>query len=56
MILKLSILVGVMQVSPTHCQFQLLHPDGTIDTHQVKCEYIVPNSLLPIDGRQAPGI
>ncbi len=54
--LTLTILVGLMQVSPTQCQFELLHPDGTIDTHQVKCEYIVPNSLLPIDSRQAPGI
>ncbi len=55
MLLQLTILAGLMQVSPNHCQFELLHPDGTIDTHQVKCELIVPDALLPIDSRQTPG-
>jgi hypothetical protein len=52
----LTLLVGIVQISPTDCQFELLHPDGTIDTHQVKCELILPDALLPIDNRQAPGI
>jgi len=56
MLLQLTVLAGLMQVSPTQCQFELLHPDGTIDTHQIKCELIVPDALLPIDTRQAPGI
>ena len=54
--LTLTILVGMVQVSPTQCQFELLHPDGTIDSHQVRCEYIVPDVLLPIDSSQVPGI
>ena len=44
----LTILVGLMQISPTNCQFELLHPTGVIDTHVVKCEYIIPDQLLPI--------
>lgn len=35
--------VGVMEVSPGICQMELLNPDGTINTSEVKCEYIVPN-------------
>ena len=34
--------VGVMEVSPGICQMELLNPDGTINTSEVKCEYIVP--------------
>lgn len=48
MTLTLSMLVGLMQVSPTHCQFELLHPNGVIDTHVVKCEYIINGDILPI--------
>jgi len=48
MALTLSILVGLMQVSPTHCQFEILHPTGDIDTHVVKCEYIIDGDILPI--------
>ena len=36
-------IVGVMEVSPGICQMELLNPDGTINTSEVKCEYIVPN-------------
>ena len=35
--------VGVMEVSPGICQMELLNPDGTINTSEVKCEYIVPD-------------
>lgn len=36
-----AIVVGVMEVSPGICQMELLNPDGTINTSEVKCEYIV---------------
>jgi hypothetical protein len=48
MALTLSMLVGLMQVSPSQCQFELLHPNGVIDTHVVKCEYIIDGNILPI--------
>ena len=35
--------VGVMEVAPGICQMDLLNPDGTINTSEVRCEYIVPN-------------
>ena len=38
-----AMIVGVMEVSPGICQMELLNPDGTINTSEVKCEYIVPN-------------
>ncbi len=44
----LTLLVGIVQISPTECQFQLLQPTGRIDTHIVECKYIVPEQLLPI--------
>lgn len=34
--------VGVLEVSPGICQMELLNPDGTINTSEVRCEYIVP--------------
>ena len=37
-----AMIVGVMEVSPGICQMELLNPDGTINTSEVKCEYIVP--------------
>jgi hypothetical protein len=49
MALTLSMLVGLIQVSPTHCQFELLHSNGDIDTHVVKCEYIIDGNILPIN-------
>ena len=38
-----AIVVGVMEVGPGICQMELLSPDGTINTSEVKCEYIVEN-------------
>ena len=38
-----AIVVGVMEVSPGICQMELLNPDGSIQTSEVKCEYIVEN-------------
>ena len=35
--------VGVMEIAPGICQMDLLNPDGTINTSQVGCEFIVPN-------------
>ena len=46
--LTLTLLSGVMQVSPTLCQVDLLHPDGQIDTFELKCEYIINGDILPI--------
>ena len=56
MFLQLSILAGLVQISPTQCQFELLHPNGIIDTHDLKCELIIPDVLLPIDSSKVPGI
>jgi len=47
--LTLTILAGLMQVSPTQCQFDLLHPNGVIDTHQIACERVILEELLPIE-------
>ena len=33
--------VGVMEVAPGICQVDLLNPDKTINTFEVKCEYVV---------------
>ena len=36
-----AMVVGVMEVSPGICQVDLLNPDKTLDTFEVKCEYVV---------------
>ena len=36
-----AMVVGVMEVSPGICQIELLNSNGTINTSEVKCEYIV---------------
>ena len=36
-------IVGVVEVAPGICQMELLNPDGSINTSEVKCEYIVQN-------------
>ena len=46
--LTLSILVGLMQVGPNQCQFEILHPNGNIDTHTVECRLIYDQKLLDI--------
>ena len=38
-----AIIAGVMEVSPGICQLDLINPDGTLNTSEVKCEYIVEN-------------
>ena len=39
--------VGVMEISPGICQMELLNPDGTINTSEVKCEYFSDYEPLP---------
>ena len=45
MTLILTTLVGLMQVGPNQCQFDLLHPNGEIDTHTVACELVTDHPL-----------
>jgi len=48
MTLTLTVLVGLMQVGPNQCQFELLQPTGRIDTHTVECSLIYDEQLLAI--------
>lgn len=38
-----STIVGLVEISPGICQMELLNPDGTINTSEVKCEYLIHN-------------
>jgi len=42
----LALVVGLMEVSPNMCQVDLLNPDNTIDTFEVKCEYMVNEEVV----------
>lgn len=44
-----AIIAGVMEVSPGICQLDLVNPDGTLNTSEVKCEYIVED-YEPVGG------
>ena len=46
--LTLTILVGLMQVGPNQCQFELLQPTGEIDTHTIECRHIYDERLLTV--------
>ena len=46
MTLTLTVLVGLMQIGPNQCQFDLLHPNGEIDTHTVECSLVYDERLL----------
>ena len=46
--LTLTMLVGLVQIAPNTCEFELLHPNGQIDTHQVDCKLIYREDLLQI--------
>ena len=51
----LALIVGLMEVSPGICQMELINPDGTIDTSEVGCEYIIPTEQVTIPYRHAGG-
>jgi len=48
MTLILTTLVGLMQVGPNQCQFELLQPTGEIGTHTIECSLIYDEQLLSI--------
>ena len=50
-----AMIVGLMEVGPGVCQLELLNPDGTINTSEVKCEYIVPSEHVVIPYRSPGG-
>jgi len=47
--------VGLIEVSPGVCQMELLNQDGTINTSEVKCEYIIPTERVAIPYRHSGG-
>ena len=49
-----AMIVGLFEFAPGMCQMELLNPDGTINTSQVKCTDVVPAELVSVPYR-APG-
>lgn len=49
-----AMIVGLVEFAPGMCQMELLNPDGTINTSQVKCTDVVPAELVSVPYR-APG-
>lgn len=50
-----AMIVGLVEFAPGMCRMELLNPDGTINTSEVKCEDVIPSERVVIPYRSPGG-
>ena len=50
-----AMIVGLVEFAPGMCRMELLNPDGTINTSEVKCVDVVPTEKVSVPFRAPYG-